>query len=85
MSLYIQGTMPLIGLIFQLENKVLLEYKPVYIGDDCWIGRRVIILPGVKIGKGCIIGAGAVVTKSFPDYSIIAGNPAVIKKYRMRN
>lgn len=58
------------------------EEKPVYIGDDVWIGGRVIILPGVKIGTGAIIGAGSVVTKDVPDYAIVAGNPAMVKKYR---
>ncbi len=58
------------------------EEKPVYIGDDVWIGGRVIILPGVKIGTGAIIGAGSVVTKDVPDYAIVAGNPATVKKYR---
>ncbi|WP_343672660.1 acyltransferase [Chitinophaga sp.] len=56
--------------------------KPVEINDDVWIGTRVIILPGVTIGKGAIIGAGAVVTKSVPDYAIVGGNPAKILKYR---
>lgn len=54
------------------------EEKPIIIEDDCWIGRRAIILPGVKIAKGTIIGAGAIVTKNFPEYSIIGGNPAKI-------
>lgn len=54
--------------------------KPVYVGDDTWIGHNVIILPGVKIGKGCTIGAGSVVTKDIPDYCLAAGNPAVVKK-----
>ena len=59
-----------------------LETMPVNIGDGCWIGEKACILPGVSIGKKCIIGAGSVVTKSIPDYSIAAGNPAkVIKKY----
>lgn len=49
------------------------EEKPVFIEDDVWIGRRAIILPGVRIGKGSIIGAGAVVTKSVPDFSIVGG------------
>ena len=56
------------------------EYKEVKIGKNCWIGDGVIILPGVSIGDGCIIGAGSVVTKSFGDYVLIAGNPAVAKK-----
>lgn len=50
--------------------------EPVYIGDDVWIGDRVIILPGVHIGNGCIIAAGAVVTKNVRDHAIVAGIPA---------
>ena len=58
------------------------EEKPVYIGDDVWIGENVTILPGVKIGSHSIIGAGAVVTKDVPEWAVVAGNPAVVKKYR---
>lgn len=56
--------------------------KPVIIEDDVWIGGRVIILPGVTIGKGSIIGAGSVVTKNVEPYSIVGGNPAHILKKR---
>ena len=56
--------------------------KEVVIGDDVWIGRRVMIMPGVHIGKGVIIGAGSVVTTDIPDWAIAAGNPAIVKKYR---
>lgn len=56
--------------------------EPVTIGDDVWIGGRVIILPGVHIGNGAIIGAGSVVTKNVPDFAIAAGNPAKIIRYR---
>ena len=56
--------------------------KPIIVGDDVWIGRRVIILPGVKIGDGVIIGAGAVVTKDVEPYSVAAGNPAKVVKRR---
>lgn len=59
-----------------------LVSKPVYIDDGCWIGEKVCILPGVHVGKKCIVGAGSVITKDIPDYSIAVGNPAkVIKKY----
>lgn len=57
--------------------------REVTIGDDCWIGGNVIILPGVTIGKGCTIGAGSVVTKNIPDYSVAIGSPAkVVKKVK---
>lgn len=55
---------------------------PVIIGNDVWIGARVIVLPGVHVGNHCILGAGAVVTKNVPDYAIVGGNPAKIIRYR---
>lgn len=58
------------------------EERPVLIGNDVWIGDRVIILPGVKVGDGCIIGAGSVVTHDLPAYSVSAGNPARVIRYR---
>lgn len=56
--------------------------KPVIIDDNVWIGYRVIILPGVRIGRNAIIGAGAVVTKDVPPYSIAGGVPARVLKMR---
>lgn len=61
------------------------ESKPIIVGNDCWIGRRVIIMPGVKIGDGSIIGAGAVVTKDVPPYAVVGGVPAKVIKYRKLN
>ncbi|KAH7558829.1 maltose O-acetyltransferase-like protein [Bipolaris maydis] len=50
--------------------------KEIHVGEDCWIGGNVCILPGVTIGKGSVVGAGSVVTKSVPDFTVVAGNPA---------
>jgi len=52
----------------------------VVLGDDCWIGAGAIILPGVKIGKMAIVGAGAVVVKDVEDFSVVAGVPAKVIK-----
>ena len=60
------------------------EIRPVIIGDNCWIGSRVIILPGVTLDEGCVIGAGSVVTKNFGKNCIIAGNPAHLIKHRAK-
>ena len=59
-----------------LERRTVEFSKPVFIGDDCWIGGNTVICPGVKIGNGCTIGAGSVVTKDIPDHSLAVGNPA---------
>ena len=54
--------------------------KPINIHKNAWIGTRSIILKGVTIGEGAIVAAGSVVTKDVPDYTLVAGNPAIIKK-----
>jgi maltose O-acetyltransferase len=54
----------------------------VIIEDDVWIGVRAIVLPGGKIGKGSIVGAGAVVTKDVPPYTVVGGVPAKVIKMR---
>lgn len=66
---------PMMGQGFTKEEKVI-------IGDDVWIGGNVTILPGVKVGSHSIIGACSVVTKDVPEYAVVAGNPATVKKYR---
>lgn len=58
------------------------DYRPVKIGDDVWIGRRVIILPGVSSGDGAIVSAGAVVTKDVEPYAVVGGVPARLLKHR---
>ena len=62
------------------DNKVLIS--KVVIEDYVWIGRNAIILPGVTIGMGAVVGAGAVVSKNIPKYGIAVGNPAKVVKYR---
>jgi acetyltransferase-like isoleucine patch superfamily enzyme len=58
-----------------------IEYaRPVKIGNDCWIGGHVVILPGVEIGEGCTIAASSVVSKSVPAWSVAMGSPAKIVK-----
>ena len=65
------------------EEKVEATTKgPIIIGDDVWIGINSIILSGVTIGQGAIVAAGSVVTKNVPPYSIVAGNPSTVIKYR---
>lgn len=58
------------------------DFKNVIIEDDVWIGFGAIIISGVRIGKGSIVAAGSVVTKDIKPYSIVAGVPAKILKYR---
>ena len=68
-----------------LTNPIIsndLEFDEVVINDDCDIGIGSIILPGVKIGQGSIVGAGSVVTKNIPKYSVYAGNPARLLRTR---
>lgn len=64
-----------------LSRRKYVEFGlPVKIGDDCWIGGNVVILPGVTIGEGCTIGAGSVVTKDIPPFSVAVGNPCKVQK-----
>jgi lipopolysaccharide O-acetyltransferase len=57
---------------------------PVNIGENCFVGYRVSILPGVTLGRHCVVGSHAVVTASFPDYTMIAGVPAkAIKRFNL--
>ena len=73
------GMDPEIGVKYGKQPLIKLN---VEIGNNCWIGEKVVILPNVKIGDWCIIGACSVVNKSIPPYSIAVGNPAkVIKRY----
>lgn len=64
------------------DREDIYPYKKVTIGNDVWIGVRVMVLGGVTIGNGAIVGSGAVVTKDVPPYAVVAGVPARIIKYR---
>ncbi len=54
----------------------------IIIEDDCWLGANVIVLAGVKIGRGAVVGAGAVVSKDVPEMAVVVGVPARVIKYR---
>ena len=56
---------------------------PVVLGSDIWIGMGVCILPGVTLGDGCVVGAGAVVTRDVEPFAIVVGNPAKAIKSRV--
>lgn len=62
------------------KNWDVVNSKPITICDDAWIGMNCIILKGVTIGEGAIVGAGSVVTKDVPAWTVVAGNPAKVVK-----
>jgi acetyltransferase-like isoleucine patch superfamily enzyme len=73
---HFHGTSDLAALKNAPNDRKLFSKGPVVIEDNVWIGEGVAIMPNVRIGKNSIIGANAVVTKSFPENSLIVGNPA---------
>ncbi|WIM67851.1 sugar O-acetyltransferase [Corynebacterium breve] len=65
----------------EMRQKEWERARPVVIGDDCWLGAGVMVMPGVTIGDRCVIGAGAVITKDIPSDSLVMGVPgAVVRK-----
>lgn len=65
-----------------MREQGFTEWKPVVIEDDVWIGRDVSIMAGRHIAKGSIIAANCVLTKDFPEYSVVGGNPSRLLKSR---
>ena len=60
-----------------------LTYAPIVIGANAWVAAWSIVLPGVKIGEGAVVGAGAVVTRAVEPLTVVAGNPARVIKNRV--
>lgn len=76
---------PNVGIITSNHNLTHLDEhasgKSVHIGEECWLGMNSVILPGVKLGRGTIVGAGSVVTHSFPQGGVVLGGvPARVLK-----
>jgi acetyltransferase-like isoleucine patch superfamily enzyme len=59
-----------------------MRHKPLIIEDEAWIGAHVTVLPGVRIGKGAVLGAGSVVTRDIPPMAVAIGSPARVVRYR---
>ncbi|MGV6861813.1 MAG: CatB-related O-acetyltransferase [Putridiphycobacter sp.] len=65
-----------------LKHSIYKEFEDVKVGNDVWIGANVIILDGVKIGDGAVIAAGSVVIRDVKPFELVAGIPAIHKKYK---
>ena len=62
----------------EFENSTLRDNRPVEIGNDVWIGERVLVMGGVTIGDGAVVAANSVVTSNVPAHSMVSGNPAQV-------
>lgn len=66
------------------EDDVFIYSNPITIGDRCWLGINVVVLPGVTIESNCVIGANSVVTQNIPSSSVTVGVPAKVIKNRFQ-
>lgn len=73
-----EGTYIAFRAVILAHDMSRLLHTNTYIGRNCFIGAHAIIMPGVRVGDGCIVGTGAVVTKDVPSHSIVVGNPAKV-------
>ena len=76
----IAGNVSLLSNNHDLYDRQILLCKPIVIRKGAWIGANAVVLAGVEIGKHAVVGAGSVVTKDIPDYSVVVGNPAKVIK-----
>ena len=76
------STYPLYSRLIASSNRDALEKGVIVIEDEVWIGTNAVIMSGVTIGKGAMIAAGAVVTRSVPPYAIVGGVPAKLIRYK---
>lgn len=68
--------------MFDVRDKRPDDDQDIVIEDDVWIGSRAMVLQGVTVGRGAIVAAGSIVTKNVPAYSVVAGSPARVLKFR---
>lgn len=73
---------PIYDFVDKKPESIVNTIQECIIGNDVWIGCNAYLKAGIKVGNGAVIGAGSVVTDDVPPYAIVAGNPAVIIKYR---
>ncbi|MNP37604.1 Chloramphenicol acetyltransferase [compost metagenome] len=72
--------------LYPFMESIKEAYQPrgnTVLHDGCWLGMRAMIMPGITLGEGAVVAAGAVVTKDVPPYAVVGGNPAKILKYRL--
>ena len=59
------------------------DSRPIEVSEDCWLGVNSVVMPGVTIGRGCVVGSNSVVTRDLSPYSVVAGSPARLIKVRL--